>query len=229
MVLSAPDLHSIRQYLHVSAAFIREWVRSPRTMGMVCPSGTSLAHAMAAGVPLGTGGLVVELGAGTGAVTQELLRAGVAPYRLLIVEKAPGMTRLLQKPPARRLSGPCTRRLVKEAFWCSTHIHGAARTPFLHADSNVWTHSVSGITSLLPESFDSYAEPTSTEEGSATFRKRNSFPASCSNDSRPLTALAGSRHVSNAARFPCARVFPAKNKPASSEPYPATRASGGRT
>ena len=97
MVLSAPDLHSLRQYLHVSAAFIREWIRSPRTMGMVCPSGTSLAHAMAAGVPLGTGGLVVELGAGTGAVTQELLRAGVAPHRLLIVEKAPGMTRLLQQ------------------------------------------------------------------------------------------------------------------------------------
>ena len=42
-------------------------------------------------------GLVVELGAGTGTVTQELLRTGISPHNLLIIEKAPTMIQVLHQ------------------------------------------------------------------------------------------------------------------------------------
>lgn len=97
MSLPPPALRSLRQTWNTSLVFFREWIRSPRSIGMVCPSGTSLAKAMAAGVPKDTDGLVVELGAGTGTVTQELLRSGIHPQRLIIVEKSRRMAQLLQR------------------------------------------------------------------------------------------------------------------------------------
>ncbi|SAK91211.1 methyltransferase type 11 [Caballeronia ptereochthonis] len=46
---------------------------------------------MARPVPLNGTGPVVELGAGTGAVTQALLERGVRPDRLLVVERSPAL------------------------------------------------------------------------------------------------------------------------------------------
>ncbi len=97
MSFTDADLYTIRRSLHTSAAFIREWMRSPRTMGMVCPSSASLSQAMAAGISPELNGLVVELGAGTGTVTQELLRTGINPHNLLIIEKAPAMIQILHQ------------------------------------------------------------------------------------------------------------------------------------
>ena len=91
------DLYTIRRSPHTSAAFIREWMRSPRTMGMVCPSSASLSQAMAASISPEMNGLVVELGAGTGTVTQEILRTGISPHNLLIIEKAPAMIQVLHQ------------------------------------------------------------------------------------------------------------------------------------
>ena len=42
-------------------------------------------------------GLVVELGAGTGTVTRQLLDAGIAPRRLVVVEQSPVMVSLLRE------------------------------------------------------------------------------------------------------------------------------------
>ena len=97
-------LRLARDKFFASLVFIREWARSPRAMGQVCPSGTPLARSMAACVPLpapvgpdGLSELVVELGAGTGTVTQELLRRGVHPHRLLVLERSEGMVELLRQ------------------------------------------------------------------------------------------------------------------------------------
>lgn len=76
--------------------FIREWLRSPRLIGAVCPSGTALAEAMAAEVPDGHG-LVVELGAGTGAVTRALLDGGVSTDRLIAVERSAVLAEVLRR------------------------------------------------------------------------------------------------------------------------------------
>jgi phosphatidylethanolamine/phosphatidyl-N-methylethanolamine N-methyltransferase len=69
-----------------NARFIRSWLENPRLIGAVSPSGRALAKAMASYVDVAGDGLIVELGPGTGPVTQALLARGVAPHRLVLVE-----------------------------------------------------------------------------------------------------------------------------------------------
>lgn len=76
--------------------FARECLRAPRSVGAICPSGPALAAAMAARVG-NDDGLVVELGAGTGVVTAALLRRGIAPERLVVLERSEVMVDLLRK------------------------------------------------------------------------------------------------------------------------------------
>lgn len=78
------------------AAFARAFVCSPRMVGAVCPSGRALAEALAERVPAGDG-LVVELGAGTGAVTRVLLERGISLDRLVAVEKSGPLAEVLRR------------------------------------------------------------------------------------------------------------------------------------
>ncbi len=86
-----------------------QWARAPRSVGALCPSGVHLARRMAAMLPPGDG-LVVELGAGTGAVTRAL-RACVAPERLLVLERLPAFCRVLRNrfPELTVIRGDATR------------------------------------------------------------------------------------------------------------------------
>lgn len=76
--------------------FAVELVRHPRTVGAICPSGAQLARSMAACIPDGEG-LVVEIGAGTGSVTKAILARGIAPSRLLVLERSPEFCRILRR------------------------------------------------------------------------------------------------------------------------------------
>jgi|CXWL01.1.fsa_nt_gi phosphatidylethanolamine/phosphatidyl-N-methylethanolamine N-methyltransferase len=67
--------------------FIAAWLRSPLKIGAALPSSRTLARAMAAQVDLSREGGVIELGAGTGVVTQALLEAGIANDKLLVIER----------------------------------------------------------------------------------------------------------------------------------------------
>lgn len=79
------------------AHFLRNWVDAPGRIGAVSPSGRFLARAMARSIdPNGTG-LVVELGPGTGPVTEALLERGVAPERLILVEYEAAFCGLLRR------------------------------------------------------------------------------------------------------------------------------------
>lgn len=80
----------------VSALFVREWVGRPAAVGALCPSSRHLAREMADAVPDGDG-LVVELGGGTGAITAALLERGVAPRRLVVVERSLAFVRHLRR------------------------------------------------------------------------------------------------------------------------------------
>lgn len=78
--------------------FIQELITQPGAIGAICPSSRYLAKHMAQQVPLGEPGLVIELGGGTGVITQALLTAGVAPSNLLVVEYSkPFVQRLRQR------------------------------------------------------------------------------------------------------------------------------------
>ena len=76
--------------------FLRSWIEKPLTTGAVMPSSKVLARTMAAYVDPNSNGPVVELGPGTGAVTQALVERGVDPARLVLVEFNPTFCRMLR-------------------------------------------------------------------------------------------------------------------------------------
>jgi phosphatidylethanolamine/phosphatidyl-N-methylethanolamine N-methyltransferase len=68
------------------ARFIKTWLGKPLVIGAVSPSGRDLARTMAAAVERDQAGPIIELGPGTGVVTQALVERGIAPERLFLVE-----------------------------------------------------------------------------------------------------------------------------------------------
>jgi len=77
--------------------FIRTWLENPLKVGAVTPSGKILARTMARYVDPNSEGPIVELGPGTGPVTDALIKNGVDPVRLVLVEFDPAFCRLLQE------------------------------------------------------------------------------------------------------------------------------------
>ena len=99
--------------------FIRSWIEKPISTGAVMPSSRVLARAMARYVDPESNGPVIELGPGTGPVTQALVRQGVDPARLLLVEFNPDFCRLLRTryPTATVVQGDAYRlRRLLESY-----------------------------------------------------------------------------------------------------------------
>lgn len=78
--------NKINSPLADSVRFIKRWVENPLLIGAVAPSGPALAKAMANCVDLDRKGPIIELGPGTGPVTNALLARGIAPERLFLIE-----------------------------------------------------------------------------------------------------------------------------------------------
>jgi phosphatidylethanolamine/phosphatidyl-N-methylethanolamine N-methyltransferase len=76
--------------------FLRSWIEKPLHMGAVMPSGRVLARTMAQYVNIDSNAPVVELGPGTGAITNALIERGVDQKRLVLVEYNPGFCALLR-------------------------------------------------------------------------------------------------------------------------------------
>lgn len=76
--------------------FFRHWLKTPKSVGAIVPSSEALAAAMARGVPK-KDGYVIELGGGTGVITQGLLNSGVLPDKLIVIERDPLFYDLLVK------------------------------------------------------------------------------------------------------------------------------------
>jgi phosphatidylethanolamine/phosphatidyl-N-methylethanolamine N-methyltransferase len=94
-------------YASDAAHFFRTWMAAPMRTGAQLPSGRGLCKAMAAAVDPSAPGVVVELGAGTGAITAALVERGIAPERLILIEADPQFCALLKEryPTARVLDG----------------------------------------------------------------------------------------------------------------------------
>lgn len=71
--------------LNDNLAFLRAWLRDPRGIGSVTPSGAALARLIASRIGA-LDGPVIELGPGTGALTRAVLARGVPLHRLALVE-----------------------------------------------------------------------------------------------------------------------------------------------
>jgi phosphatidylethanolamine/phosphatidyl-N-methylethanolamine N-methyltransferase len=87
--------------------FLRSWIEKPLHMGAVMPSSKVLARTMAQYVDVDSGGPVIELGPGTGAITNALIEHGVDQKRLVLVEYNPGFCALLRDryPQAKVVQG----------------------------------------------------------------------------------------------------------------------------
>jgi phosphatidylethanolamine/phosphatidyl-N-methylethanolamine N-methyltransferase len=87
--------------------FIRTWLEKPLAVGAVTPSSRALARTMAAYVDPSVPGAVIELGPGTGPITEALIAQGIDPLRLVLVEFDATFCRLLRArfPAATVLQG----------------------------------------------------------------------------------------------------------------------------
>ena len=97
--------------------FLRSWIEKPLHMGAVMPSGRVLARTMAQYVDVDSDGPVVELGPGTGAITNALIEHGIDQKRLVLVEYNRGFCALLRDryPQARVVQGDAYT--LRDSLW----------------------------------------------------------------------------------------------------------------
>jgi phosphatidylethanolamine/phosphatidyl-N-methylethanolamine N-methyltransferase len=100
--------------------FIRSWIEKPLSTGAVMPSSKLLCRTMAGFVDPDIPGPIIELGPGTGPVTEALVEHGVDPARLVLVEFNPNFCRLLRAryPAATVVQGDAYRlkRLIGDVI-----------------------------------------------------------------------------------------------------------------
>jgi len=106
--------------LSAARLFLQEWVQSPQQIGAIFPSSRHLSHAMADWLPSDPNEYVLELGPGTGSVTEAMLNRGLRHDRLIALEKSPRLAALLRAryPRARFITGDALNmdKLVRKQF-----------------------------------------------------------------------------------------------------------------
>lgn len=91
--------------------FFRQWLRSPKSMGAVLPSSRVLARAVTDAIRWRPGETVIELGAGTGAISQGLIASGLPADALMMIELDRPLFEYLRDrfPAVRVVHGDATR------------------------------------------------------------------------------------------------------------------------
>lgn len=76
--------------------FVRSLLKNPLAVGALAPSSPQLSKLMASRVDWGSSH-VLEVGAGTGSITDALLSRGLPPSRLLVIERDPSLVSYLRE------------------------------------------------------------------------------------------------------------------------------------
>lgn len=93
---------------------LEQWLYAPKCIGAIAPSSKHLARAMARWAEPVAAGRVLELGPGTGAVTEALLEQGVPQEQLVAVETTPALVCLLRERfPRTQIIGGDARQLTQ--------------------------------------------------------------------------------------------------------------------
>jgi phosphatidylethanolamine/phosphatidyl-N-methylethanolamine N-methyltransferase len=114
--------------------FIRSLIEKPLSMGAVMPSSKALARTMARYVDPAASGPVIELGPGTGPVTEALVQHGIDPARLVLVEFNQDFCRLLRTryPAATVVQGDAYRlRRLLQTYVCEPAAAVVSSLPLL--------------------------------------------------------------------------------------------------
>ena len=99
-----------KQPLNDAALFFRRWLSNPLQMGSIIPSSPKLGQLIAKQIDKRSSSSILELGAGTGAITKSLISSGISPGRIAVVEIVPEMAEHL------RAKFPQTSVLQADAF-----------------------------------------------------------------------------------------------------------------
>ncbi len=117
-----------------TTVFLQEWFANPQRTGSLAPSSPQLGAAMAQWLPHDPESFVLELGPGTGAVTEALIKRGLREDRLVAIERNPKMARLLRE------KFPRAQIIIGDA-WNLDHLLASRREPI---------ESVGAVISSLP-------------------------------------------------------------------------------
>lgn len=102
---------------HDFLSFLIAWAAAPGRVGAVAPSGGALAELMTREITPATGP-VIELGPGTGAFTYKILKRGVRPQDLTLIEYGSEFVRTLQlRFPGSRVLWMDASRLAGHALF----------------------------------------------------------------------------------------------------------------
>jgi phosphatidylethanolamine/phosphatidyl-N-methylethanolamine N-methyltransferase len=71
--------------------FVKELITKPRHIGTAVPSSRQLARHIANLIKVDKESFVVELGPGTGVITEALLARGIPPHKIILVERSRDM------------------------------------------------------------------------------------------------------------------------------------------
>ncbi len=77
--------------------FLKQLVKNPKALGALVPSSEALGKFISKQINCKSEGYFVEIGAGTGSLTLALLRAGIQPDRLYVIEIDPALSSFLKK------------------------------------------------------------------------------------------------------------------------------------
>lgn len=88
---------SLAERFEDEVRFFKTWATSPIKMGSVSPTSRALARLMVEQADPDPAGYTLEVGPGTGVVTQALVASGVAPERVIAVEYDKDFCKLLRQ------------------------------------------------------------------------------------------------------------------------------------
>jgi phosphatidylethanolamine/phosphatidyl-N-methylethanolamine N-methyltransferase len=104
--------------------FLKSLVTRPRAIGAIAPSSPALARKIALQIDPAWLGAVLELGPGTGAVTDALIARGIPADRLIAVEADPDLAQLMRE------RFPTLRVIEGDAFDLDRSLPREANEPF---------------------------------------------------------------------------------------------------
>ncbi len=182
-----------------TTVFLQEWFANPQRTGSLAPSSPQLGAAMAQWLPADPESYVLELGPGTGAVTEALIKRGLREDRLVAIERNPKLARLLRE------KFPRAQIIIGDA-WQLDHLLQSRREPI---------KSVGAVISSLPLLNFPLAEAEALAEKSAASLSRRATGRNTPTASTSSTRAAAPAQT---ARFQdCLVQFPARPRQRVSE------------
>ncbi|HTQ30316.1 MAG TPA: hypothetical protein VMI53_03825 [Opitutaceae bacterium] len=128
--------------------FFSAWLREPRRVAAIVPSGAALASAITAGITPDCAP-VIELGPGTGVFTRELLARGIPEADLALIESGAEFARVLRRRFPAALVVTADAACLKE-----TTLFGARRAGAVVSGLPLLTMPAQKVTAILEGAFD---------------------------------------------------------------------------